>query len=34
MQMRRAGNGAHTGRLFWVCPGYTECASVIPAGEG
>ncbi len=31
MQKRRASNGAHAGKYFWVCPGYPECKSVIPA---
>lgn len=28
MALKRASAGPHTGMLFWVCPGYPECASV------
>ncbi len=33
MQKRRASNGPHAGRFFWVCPSYPQCKGVVPVGE-
>ncbi len=30
MQKRRASNGPHSGKLFWVCTAFPDCKSVIP----
>lgn len=34
MQKRRASNGPHAGKFFWVCPSFPQCKGIIPAGEG
>jgi len=34
MQKRRAGKGAHEGKMFWVCTGYPACNSVVPISQG
>lgn len=34
MQERRAGKGAHEGRMFWVCSEYPSCKSVVPVSLG
>jgi membrane associated rhomboid family serine protease len=34
MSRRRATNGSHAGRLFWVCREYPACRQVLPIPEG
>lgn len=34
MNKRRAGNGPHAGKWFWVCGSYPQCKGLVPAGEG
>lgn len=34
MQERRAGKGAHEGKMFWVCSEYPACNSVVPISQG
>ncbi len=33
MTRRRATNGPHAGKLFWVCSAFPECKTVVPASE-
>jgi membrane associated rhomboid family serine protease len=33
MNKRRANNGVHAGKWFWVCATYPQCKGVVPAGE-
>ena len=34
MHERRAGKGAHEGKMFWVCAEYPSCNSVVPVARG
>jgi len=33
MQKRRANNGAHAGKWFWVCTTYPACKGIVPVAE-